>query len=147
MFGQGFWVDLAATGEGVDFSGRSGGVSMGYDSLDIPILLRYGFFNGLFGVMAGPHISFVPAPISGFANYSISFSHGHDRAPPRVDNRRLFGATAGVFGLLPAGPGRIVADLRFVFDFNAIQIQVAGNSYNIMRRRVPIISLGYELSF
>jgi len=122
-------------------------------SLDIPILLRYGLFNGLLGVMAGPHISFVPAPIfgSGGAIWSRDWDYwdagSGSRSSPGMRNRVLFGATAGIFGLIPAGPGRIVADLRFVFDFNAMQIQVAGNSYNIMRRRVPIISLGYELSF
>ena len=93
-----------------------------YGSIDIPVLLRAGFFHGLLGFMAGPHIS-------------IPFAGGGVYADPSM----TFGATAALIGLFPIGNARIVGDMRFITDFNEV---VAG-----LRRQAFGIAMGIEWSF
>jgi len=92
-----------------------------YTSLDIPILIRYNFFNGLLGVLVGPHISI---PIAGDTS----------------GLNTTFGATIGGQGLLPLWGGRIVGDLRFIADFNRL-----ADGYRV-RRQALVLTVGYERS-
>jgi len=113
-----------------------------YSSLDIPLLLRYSFFNSssVLGLLAGPHISF---PIG-----MVLFSESGNNEEADIDTVATFGITAGVFGGVRAGPGRIVADMRFIFDFNSVEERREGaGGFEFMRRRALLFSLGYEMSF
>ena len=94
-----------------------------YTSIDIPVLLRYNFFHGLLGFMAGPHIS-IPVGYDYVAGDSPSMT---------------FGVTAALQGLFPLGGVRFVGDLRFITDFNNI---VSG-----LRRQALAVTAGLEWSF
>jgi len=98
-----------------------------YTSLDIPILLRLGLlFNGHIGFLAGPHLA-IPLGGGSFDGRNIE------------ESSAAFGFTTGFYLLLPIGAGRIVGDLRYVFDFS--------RAMGEMRRRALPITLGYEMSF
>jgi len=139
MINQGYKVEGSFVDSGTTFP-VSGEVY--YTSLDIPILVKYSFLNDplLFGAMVGPHISI---PLGKATVYVPSEGKGEIE----LDNFATFGFTAGVFAGLPIGPGRLVGDLRFIFDFNAAEIDVVFFSMEIMKRRALSLTVGYELSF
>ena len=133
MINQG--LGLEAT---VPFAG-SATFDLTYNSLDIPILLRYSFFNEAFGVLAGPHIS-IPL---GRARVSVPSILGGGSYRFDIDTSAIFGLTTGIFGAFPVGPGSIVGDLRFLFDFNTLEVEGA----DAIRRRALAITVGYQMSF
>ena len=135
MLNQGYELRMPFAG----FDSRRGRLT--YTSLDIPILLRYNFldFPLAFGVQAGPHIS---VPLGQGMLSGAGFSQRFD-----IDTFATFGLTTGFFSGTPVGPGRIVGDLRFIVDFNALEAQMWGTAMHIMRRRAFVISLGYEVTF
>ena len=135
MLNQGYELRMPFAG----FDSRRGRLT--YTSLDIPILLRYNFleFPLAFGVQAGPHIS---VPLGRGLLSGAGFSERFD-----IDTFATFGLTTGFFSGTPVGPGRIVGDLRFIVDFNAVEAQMWGTAMHIMRRRAFVISLGYEVTF
>ena len=113
-----------------------------YSSLDIPVLLRYNFLNSssVFGILAGPHISI---PIG-----MVEFSEGGNSDEFQIYTAATFGLSAGIFGGFRAGPGRVIGDLRFIFDFNSVEERREGaGGFEFMRRRALLFSLGYEMSF
>ncbi|MCL2480202.1 MAG: PorT family protein [Spirochaetaceae bacterium] len=135
MINQGYKIETTMLGLSL------GSTKITYSSLDIPILLKYTFVNNpaLFGILAGPHIS-IPlgkAKISGFG-MSEKFN---------IENFATFGLTAGIFGGYQIGPGRILADLRFVFDFNALEEKEEVITIEFMKRRALSLTAGYEISF
>jgi len=112
-----------------------------YSSVDIPILLRFNFLNSpsAFGILAGPHIS-IPL---GRAQIIIDGTIEQ----VEIDSSATFGITAGLFGGVRLGPGRIMGDLRFIFDFNSSEERQMEESLAFMRRRALLFTLGYEISF
>jgi len=128
MINQGY--ELSLLGIGMDIT---------YSSVDIPILLKANFLSTpsyAFGILAGPHISL---PLG-----RASISGGGVSEEFDIDTSATFGLTTGIFSAVQAGPGRFVADLRFVFDFNAVE-DMEGLAF--MRRRALPITIGYEISF
>jgi len=111
-----------------------------YSSLDIPLLLRFDFLESqpMFGIMAGPHISIPIGRLEIYDNREESYFDELD-----IDSTFIFGFTAGLFGGFRAGPGRVIGDLRFVFDFNSVQ----ADGMDFIRRRAVALSVGYEISF
>jgi hypothetical protein len=126
-------------------SARSREAEVSYNSLDIPLLIKVNFLNdpSRFGILAGPHVS-IPLGRAEFYR-EIGFFEREDKF--RIDTFATYGLTAGIFGGHQVGPGRIVGDLRFIFDFSAVETIEAGTAYKFMERRALTISLGYEMSF
>ena len=121
MINQG--IDVESQGGHTHGGSWSDSHEFTYTSIDIPVLLRYNFFHGFFGLLIGPHISI---PLMG--DY--------------VDDIQVtFGITAGVQGFFPLGAGFLVGDVRFIADFNEI---VDGSD---IRRQALAITVGYEWSF
>ena len=118
--------------------GWSANFEVSYMSLDIPVMFRYTFLNQPVnvGLVAGPHISI---PIS-----KVKLSSSGSSTETDMEGFG-FGATAGVFVGYPLGPGRIIGDLRFLFDF--AHPKVKGRPTPFMNRRALNISVGYEMTF
>jgi len=137
MIGQGYELRFSARG----YVSRE--VDVNYNSLDIPILVRFNVSSSplIFGIQAGPHIS-IPLGTAEIyqdnAGYLGKFT---------INSSAVFGFTAGLFSGFPAGPGRIVGDLRFVFDFNTVELDWWGDNAAFMNRRALAFTVGYELSF
>jgi hypothetical protein len=119
------------------FWGISETVKVYYTSLDIPVLFKYSFLTRpvVFGAMAGPHLS-IP-----LGKGTIADSEEKDKF--NIDTFATFGLTLGAFGGYPVGPGRIVGDLRFLFDFNGLK----DSDFTYMKRRALALTVGYEISF
>ena len=134
MISQGYELAAPRPGRGYD------SFDVNYNSLDIPLLLRFNFLQSrpMFGAMAGPHISI---PIGRFEIYDDREEEYIEKLD--IDSSFVFGVTAGLFGGFPAGPGRVVGDLRFILDFDSIQAE----GMDLVRRRAVALSLGYEISF
>lgn len=129
MFNQG--IKLSAEGDSVDIT---------YTSLDMPVLAKYAFMLEpvVLGVLGGPHLSIPFGDIEAdVGNYSAKGD----------TNFMTFGVTLGGFVGYPLGPGRIVGDLRFIFDFNSVDIEEDGYSASVMTRRALAFTVGYEYSF
>jgi hypothetical protein len=58
-----------------------------------------------------------------------------------------FGAVAGIYAGYPLGPGRLIGDVRFLFDFNPLKSKQGGSSNDFLTRRGLVFALGYEFSF
>jgi len=128
---------------------RSWFANVSYTSLDIPILFRYSLLNSqiLFGFQAGPHISI---PLGRLAvtedwDHYVSVNRINERFA--IDTRASFGLTTGIFAGFQTGPGRVVGDLRFIFDFNSMQVYDRGNRIDFITRRALSIAIGYQQSF
>jgi hypothetical protein len=136
MFGQKKTWEMSSGG----FSGKITGK---YSSLDIPILAKYDLIATpvLFGALAGPYLSIplgdieVSAP-SGLAPYLPSTGN-----PDGI----TAGIALGVYGGYPIGPGRIVGDVRFIMDFNALKMKNS-DVKEVIKRRGLNITAGYEMS-
>jgi hypothetical protein len=116
-----------------------------YTSLDIPILLKYSFDFGL-GLLAGPHISIPLGKISTNVSYSMFGYSGSEKLNIDPDGV-TFGLTGGLFYGFPLGPGRLIGDLRFVFDFMPQKGKYEDRSADILSRRALALTIGYEFSF
>jgi hypothetical protein len=114
-----------------------------YSSLDIPVLINFTVIGRpfLLGLIAGSHFSI---PIGKFET-SYSRKDHSDAGSFDIDGITL-GATGGIFAGFPAGPGNIVADIRFVFDFNELK-KIGGMAAEFGRRRGIAATLGYEFVF
>jgi len=110
-----------------------------YSSLDIPLLLRISLLRpaALWGFLLGPHLS-IP-----LGSAEFSYVDGSS-ADIDIDTSITFGVTAGIFGARQAGPGRLIVDMRFIFDFNGVE-DAAGDEF--IRRRALVATIGYEISF
>jgi hypothetical protein len=112
-----------------------------YSSMDLPILLRYSFVQSkvAFGLQVGPYFSF---PLSAEEEFSGNFKKPGTNT---VNTEGVtFGALGGLFLGYPAGRGRIVADLRLLFDFTPLK-DIA--DFEILYRRGVVLTVGYEFSF
>jgi len=119
-------------------------VDVNYSSLDIPLLLRINFLDSpaMFGIQAGPHVSIPLGRLEVYADY-MGYIARYD-----IATFATFGATAGLFGGLQAGPGRVIGDLRFIFDFTDLEVRSpAGGRETAMQRRALAFMIGYEISF
>ena len=147
MANQGFRME--ATAQGVD----AGEAQFSYTSLDIPLLVRYSFLDGMLGVMAGPHISIPLGRAVNWIEPAANNEHDYGYAF-EIDTFATFGFTTGVVGAFPVGPGHIIGDLRFVFDFNSMQVvtehpTIYGRQTSIdaITRRALVFTVGYQMSF
>jgi hypothetical protein len=123
-----------------------GGQSLGeiegkYSSLDIPLLLRFDFINkpALFGILAGPYISLPLGDIEIASTGEASMTVDPDGITA--------GIAAGIYGGYPIGPGRIIGDVRFIMDFNALKGKDSGVTEELLKRRGINITVGYEFLF
>ncbi|MDR0313744.1 MAG: PorT family protein [Treponema sp.] len=145
MFTGNMGVQLEANvmiNQGTKFSNSGMTVEMTYTSLDIPVLFRFNFSFGL-GIMAGPHIS-IP-----LGKLKMKASSGWLSLSGDVGDMTgfSFGATAGLFYGFPLGPGRLIADLRFIFDFTAAKVKGGGITLDFLKRRALALTIGYEFRF
>jgi hypothetical protein len=115
-------------------------IDIDYNSLDIPLLIKYAFLQEplVLGVAAGPQLSI---PIG-----DIEISGGGTSMKIKPDGI-TFGAVAGLYAGYPLGPGRILGDVRFLFDFSELKGKYEGISADALTRRGLIFALGYEFSF
>jgi hypothetical protein len=115
-----------------------------YNSLDIPVLIKYSFLNDpvIFGAQAGPQLSIPLGKLEGKVSYP-----GGSKTYKSDSDGITFGAVAGVYVGYPLGPGSIIGDLRFLFDFNALKRKENGKSEDLLTRRGLIFTLGYGFSF
>jgi len=134
MINQGYKLELSA-------GGVSETVDISYSSLDIPILLKYNFIRNLWllGIQAGPHISI---PVG-----KTDLSAPDQSGSIDISTAATFGLTAGLFGGYTVGPGRIIGDLRFIFDFNKVEGEQNGVKQAFILRRALLLTVGYEVSF
>ena len=119
---------------------------MTYTSLDIPVLIKYAFIVNpmLIGAEAGIHFS-IP---TGMLNHIKTV--GSKRQTTGHDIKGInFGVNFGAFGEYPIGPGNIVGDLRFIFDFSQLQAKFnnLGGNIDILTRRGLNLSVGYSFAF
>jgi hypothetical protein len=108
-------------------------------SLDIPVLLKYALMTdqARFGILAGPHFSI---PLGKFKT-SGYYSGEYD------PDGFAYGITAGLFAGYPVGSGRIVGDLRFIYDLSPMKIKDYGHTMEVIKRRGLAVTVGYEISF
>ncbi|MDR1862560.1 MAG: PorT family protein [Treponema sp.] len=136
MIGQKKIWEVSASGTSIELEGS-------YSSLDIPVLLRYEFLQQplMVGLVAGPVLS-IPV-----GDVELSFPSELGGSTDVKTKGITFGATAGVFGGYPVGPGKIIADIRFLMDFTPLKIKEGGETIEAIKRRSLNITLGYEFSF
>jgi len=134
MINQGYELELSVLG-------ISETVDIIYSSLDIPILVRYTLINSplIFGIQGGPHIS-IP-----LGDGEISGGGMSGNIPIRTS--ATFGLTAGILAGHQVGSGRIIGDMRFLFDFNEVEAREFGQTISFMQRRALLFTIGYEVSF
>ena len=110
-----------------------------YNSLDIPVLLRFTLLRNpiVAGVLGGPHFSI---PMG-----SLMIPETAPIIPVMMAEASNAGISAGVFIGAPVGPGRILTDVRFIRDFLASTVIHGGETYELLRRRAFIFSLAYEI--
>ena len=143
MFNQGYDLRFSAPGY------RSRLVDVAYTSLDIPILVRYHLLNSaaIFGIQAGPHISIPLGRIHVTESWRTQSYEERLSDEFAIDSIASFGLSTGIFAGFPVRRGRIVIDLRFIFDFNSMEAYEWGVSSEFMRRRALAISVGHQRSF
>ncbi|MDR2471771.1 MAG: outer membrane beta-barrel protein [Treponema sp.] len=131
--------------QGQKLSSVFGSGDVVYTSLDIPVLVKFTIWEPAvagkplsLGLHAGPLLSI---PLGGIKTKISGYSS-------EIDTDGItFGITTGTYAAYPLGPGRIVADLRFLFDFNAVKAKSSGVSVDYFTRRGLIFTAGYEISF
>ncbi|MDR2020308.1 MAG: PorT family protein [Treponema sp.] len=131
MFGQKKTWKLSGDGFSTEITGK-------YSSLDIPLLIRFDFINkpALFGILAGPAVSIPLGDIElSAAGYNSSVN----------SDGVTVGIAAGIYGGYPIGPGRIIGDVRFIMDFNALKAKESGETIELIKRRGINITAGYEI--
>jgi len=124
-------------------------VDVTYPTIDIPLLFRYNISKSrvIAGPQLGPHIS-VPVGRLGISeNFFRSWDERYNWEGS-VQTGATFGFTAGIF---LGGPvfryGRILSDVRYIYDFNSAKIQDKGTTVAFITRRALIFGVGYEFSF
>jgi len=133
LINQGYELQAPRQERGLD------SFDINYSSLDIPLLLRVNFLRyRLFGIMAGPQISIPIGRLEIYDNRTEMYIEKMN-----IDSSFSLSLTAGLFGGFRAGLGRVVGDMRFIFDFDPIQAE----GIEFIRRRALTFSLGYEISF
>jgi hypothetical protein len=118
-----------------------GQVSATYTSLDIPLLFHYNFILSpvLVRVFVGPYLA-IPV---GKMNMEVSGFSGGTSA----ETKGVTGGIAGGFVVgYRAGPGHIIADIRYMNDFSEVGVNYKGIDMKGFLRRSVNITLGYELS-
>jgi hypothetical protein len=142
-FGSYTIIDRLSVQLELDFMIAQGDDYSKYNSLDIPLLIKFAFLQEPLrvGVAAGPQISI---PI-GDIEFDIT---GYQKIDGEADGF-AFGAVAGLYAGFPLGSGLLLGDIRFYYDFNA---QQGKSEYNpevegFINRRGLIFTLGYEFSF
>jgi len=145
MIKQGYEIRIASPGM------QTMWLDVDYSSMDIPILLQLNVLNSesrsRFGIQAGPLVSIPLGRLEVYDNRAEAYIDKFD-----ITTSATFGATAGIFGRFPVGPGHIVTDLRFIFDFSSVEAEMgifAPYSFPlpVMDRLSLIFTVGYQISF
>jgi len=113
-------------------------------SLDVPVLFRYTFMDApvSVGLLAGPYLS-IPV---GKLKTTMTIKGDTGSSSGEVDMEGVgFGAAAGLFVAYPMGPGSIVGDVRFLFDF--VHPKIKGTTDPMWNRRALNITAGYQMTF
>ncbi len=110
-------------------------------TIDIPVL--FGMESKVSDVWIldyymGPYISI---PLAGMITSAELTSQLKGISP-------IFGGTAGVTGNIKAGPGFVVLDMRYLFDFSSTKMEATnGEPVSLYARRNIILNAGYKLAF
>ncbi len=123
------------------------------NSIDIPVLVTYTIPAGKvadFGFGAGPYIS-IPISLNETAEDSDGTDYPYDDYTYFADGVN-FGALFDVNCGFKAGPGNIVLDIRYLFDFTNTKGHIEYNgstsdTEDLFIRRTIIIGAGYEIKF
>ena len=118
-----------------------GQISAAYNSLDIPLLLFFTIIHSPVQarVFAGPYLA-IPV---GNMNMEVSGLSGGTSAETTGVN---FGVMGGFSVGFRAGPGNIIGDVRYMNDFNEVNVNYKGMDMKGFLRRSVNVTLGYELS-
>ncbi|MDR1786992.1 MAG: outer membrane beta-barrel protein [Treponema sp.] len=130
---------------GMEISGQGEAYSIAYPTFDIPLLVRCNFIQAplVVGVVVGPYISF-PA-----GKLNLTIASGGSALDM---SGYTFGITGGFAIGIKAGPGCIAADIRYLNDFNSLQVREefddgsGTQDQNILIRRSINVTVGYEFS-
>ncbi len=121
----------------IDVAGQSVDGSLSCNTLNIPILIAY-------DIKAGDGFTISPfvGPQIGIILGDVSFEVDGNDAGGDVDTSVLFGILVGASAAIEAGPGALVADLRYDIGINAIKSVI-----DMGTPRGLQLSLGYQLQF
>jgi hypothetical protein len=122
--------------QGMELRATGGSGKATVNFADIPVLLRYMFLDTplLLGIQGGIHLG-IP--------FGMELSMLGSSYKPDGDGV-VSGMSAGFIAGYPLGPGRIIGDLRFLLDFNAVKGEYGGLSQEGFTRRNFLIMVGYE---
>jgi hypothetical protein len=119
-----------------------------FTSLDIPVLARYEFLEDpvSLSVLGGPYLAFPLSKMKGELSMSPDTSGESGSENTKIDGIR-FGITLGLAAGYKLGPGSIVADLRFLTDFNPVRTKILGGAKteSVFTRRGINLTVGYEM--
>ena len=128
---------------GMEISGQGYLIKIDYNTLDIPLLIKWNFIQSpvIVGFFLGPYLSL---PIG-----NLNLTIGQNGSS--LDISGITGGIATGFSIgYKIGPGNIIGDIRFMHDFSSLYVREDfGNGFQnakICLRRVINIALGYELS-
>jgi hypothetical protein len=128
---------------GMELSEGGGSLEFSFTSLDLPVLARYEFFESpvSLSVLGGPYLAFPVGEYSAKMTGSTT-EHGD------IEGIR-FGIIVGAAAGYKLGPGSIVADLRFLTDFNPVEAEITwwGDTVDVFTRRGINLTVGYEMKF
>ena len=114
--------------------------TLAVSTIELPVLLGMETdFSGAWTMdyYMGPYISI---PVSGTIT-SSTLTSGLSFSSP------VLGGTAGVSGSVQAGPGNIVFDMRYLFDFASTKMTTeSGDSVSVYARRNILLSAGYKIN-
>ena len=129
--------------QGMEWKYPGGKDKIVFTSIDIPVLAKYAFLEDPFiiGAEAGIHFS-IPMGTLNYIQSTGSITKISEHDTKGIN----FGISLGAFGEYRLGPGRIVADMRFIFDFTRLQAKFnnLGGNIDILTRRGFNISVGYS---
>jgi hypothetical protein len=128
---------------GMKISGHGNTVSIRYNTMDIPVLVRWNFIQRplVAGIILGPYISL---PL-GKLNLVID-----DKGSALDMTGVTFGFTGGFTIAYKIGPGHIVGDIRYLNDFSSLKVREdfgdGMQDANIEIRRSINVTVGYAFS-
>ncbi|MDR0561300.1 MAG: hypothetical protein LBG73_01250 [Spirochaetaceae bacterium] len=116
-------------------SSSSDDLKFSYMSLDVPLLLRMGI--GGISLFAGPYISIPLTPLT-IGDNSSEKDYDIEKT---INFMSSYGILGGITIGIQVGPGHIVLDGRYMYDFNEICIL---NDRALFRRHGLNLTIGYE---
>ncbi len=132
--------ELGFTHVGIGVKNGNAEGSIGLNSLNIPVLVAYdiGVSDGItISPFAGPQLGIVLGKGKGSGDF--------DGMEVEYDTSVLFGILLGAEAAIKAGPGAIVADIRYDIGVNALKEKESGEKIGTPRGLQ--FGLGYQISF